>query len=86
MPVYADPEDAPGAFAGRLEDHLDQLTTVATIHDAPGRVLIPGEPEVRAEERAAERGIVVDRAHSLGLHGLGVRFGVAFPADVPGVG
>lgn len=60
--------------------------TAPVIHDAPGRVLVPGEPEVRAEERAADRGIVVDRAHAVGLHGLGVRFGVAFPADVPGMG
>ena len=78
--------DAPGAFSRRLEAYLDQLTQAPVIPDAPGRVLVPGEPELHAEERAAERGIVVDRAHAVTLHELGARFGVAFPADMPGSG
>ena len=78
--------DAPGVFSRRLEGYLDQLTEAPVIPDAPGRVLVPGEPEVHAEERAAERGIVVDRAHAATLHELGARFGVAFPAAVPWIG
>jgi LDH2 family malate/lactate/ureidoglycolate dehydrogenase len=77
--------DVAGSFERRLEGYLDQLTAARTIPDAPGRVLVPGEPEANAERRAAERGVIVDRAHAAGLHELGVRFGVPFPVRLPGV-
>src|SRR5436190_6934597 len=43
--------DDPGAFESRIERYFDQLTAAETIPDAPGRVLIPGEPEAAAERR-----------------------------------
>jgi L-2-hydroxycarboxylate dehydrogenase (NAD+) len=84
--VVLDPAaiDVAGSFERRLEGYLDQLTSARTIPDAPGRVLVPGEPEAEAERRAAERGVIIDRAHAAGLHGLGVRFRVPFPVGAAG--
>jgi L-2-hydroxycarboxylate dehydrogenase (NAD+) len=69
--------DAIG-FATRLEGYLDQLVAAPTRPDAPGRVLIHGEPEAEAERLAAERGVVIDAVHARSLAELGVRFGVPF--------
>jgi LDH2 family malate/lactate/ureidoglycolate dehydrogenase len=71
--------DAPGAFEQRLERYLDQLTAAETAPDAPGRVLVPGEPEAAAERRADEAGIAIDTRHRDSLVELGRRFGVPFP-------
>jgi LDH2 family malate/lactate/ureidoglycolate dehydrogenase len=75
--------DEPGAFERRLEDLLGALIEAPTIPDAPGRVLIPGEPEAEAERRAAARGIAIDREHHDTLVTLGDRLGVPFPAVTP---
>ncbi len=74
--------DAPGGFERRLEAYWAQLTSAPTIPGAPGRVLIPGEPETDAEQRAAARGIVMDRVHAGSLVALGERFEVPFPIDL----
>jgi LDH2 family malate/lactate/ureidoglycolate dehydrogenase len=73
-------DDGPGGFEARLERLLDQLVAAPTIPDAPGRVLIPGEPEAEAERRADRMGIVVDRQHHASLVAIGERFGSPFPA------
>ena len=67
------------SFVARLERYLDQLTSAETVPDAPGRVLIPGEPETAAERRAERDGIAVDARHHASLVQLGERFGVPFP-------
>lgn len=72
--------DAPGAFEARLESYCEQLVAAPTVPGAPGRVLIPGEPEADAAARTAERGIVVDATHGRNLVELGQRLGVPFPA------
>jgi len=72
--------DEPGAFEARLEGLLDRLVAAETTPDAPGRVLVPGEPEAEAERRADERGIVLDAGHHAGLVALGERLGVPFAA------
>ena len=72
-----------GAFERRLEGYLVQLTSAETIPDAPGRVLVPGEPETEAERRADARGVVLDARHHRSLVELGERLGVAFPAIEP---
>jgi len=72
--------DEPGAFEGRLETYLGQLVDAPLIPDAPGRVLIPGEPETAAERRAAARGVVIDREHHDSLTVIAERFGVPLPA------
>lgn len=71
----------PGAFEGRLEGYLDQLVAAETIPDAPGRVLVPGEPEAAAERRSDERGVTIDARHHASLVELGKRLNVPFPAS-----
>jgi LDH2 family malate/lactate/ureidoglycolate dehydrogenase len=73
----------PGAFESRLERYLDLLTAAETVPGAPGRVLVPGEPEAEAERRSDERGITIDGRHHAGLVELAGRFGVPFPAVTP---
>jgi LDH2 family malate/lactate/ureidoglycolate dehydrogenase len=71
--------DDPGVFEARLERYCEQLVAAPTIPDAPGRVLLPGEPEAAAEERAAARGVVVDREHHERLEAIAGRFGLPLP-------
>ncbi len=73
--------DAPGAFEARLEGYLGQLVAAPTIPDAPGRVLVPGEPEAEAERRSDDRGVMLDPVHAERLVELGVRYGIPFPVS-----
>ena len=58
-----------------------------TIPDAPGRVLVPGEPEAAAERRADTSGIIIDAEHHGALEALATRFGLPLPeASSPGGG
>jgi len=83
--VVLDPTavDVPGAFEARLEAYCQQLVDAPTIPDAPGRVLIPGEPEAEAERRTESRGVVIDAVHARNLVSLGERLGMPFPVVVP---
>jgi L-2-hydroxycarboxylate dehydrogenase (NAD+) len=72
---------APGEFEARLEGYLGQLVAAPTAPDAPGRVLIPGEPEAEAERRSDDRGAMLDGIHAQRLVELGKRYGVPFPAS-----
>lgn len=74
--------DAEGVFERRLESYLDQLVAAPTVPDAPGRVLVHGEPEAEAARRSAEHGLVIDPVHAARLRDLGDRAGLPFP--VPG--
>lgn len=76
-PLAADPS---GGFVARLEGYLDQLTAAPTIPDAPGRVLVPGEPETEAERRSDLRGVTLDLRHHADLVELGEHYGLPFPA------
>jgi LDH2 family malate/lactate/ureidoglycolate dehydrogenase len=76
--------DDGDAFVRRVEGYFDQLAAARTMPDAPGRVLIPGEPEAEAERRTAARGIVMDPVHATTLAGLADRLGVAVPYRRPG--
>jgi LDH2 family malate/lactate/ureidoglycolate dehydrogenase len=71
--------EEPGAFESRLEAYLDQLVAAETVPDAPGRVLIPGEPEAEAERRSDRRGVAIDARHHASLVELAERYGVPFP-------
>ena len=75
--------EEPGAFEQRLEHLLDQLVAADTVPDAPGRVLIPGEPEAEAERRSDARGITIDARHHASLVELAEANGVAFPGISP---
>jgi LDH2 family malate/lactate/ureidoglycolate dehydrogenase len=79
--VVLDPAaiDEPGAFVRRLEGYLEQLVAAPLAPDAPGRVLIPGEPEAAADAHSADHGIVIDAVHADDLRILGGRLGVPFP-------
>lgn len=72
-----------GSFERRLEGYLDQLTSAETAPGAPGRVLVPGEPEAEAARRADERGVPLDVRHLESLVELGNRFGLPFPSVWP---
>jgi L-2-hydroxycarboxylate dehydrogenase (NAD+) len=71
--------DEPGAFERRLEGYLEQLVAAPLAPGAPGRVLVPGEPEAAAAARSDEQGVVIDRVHADGLRALGERLGFPFP-------
>lgn len=73
--------DAAGAFERRLETYCQQLIEAPTIPDAPGRVLIPGEPEAEAERRSDTHGVVIDAVHAHNLLELGERVGRPFPLE-----
>jgi len=83
--IAIDPDaiDEPGAFEARLESELDLLVAAPESPDAPGRILIPGEPEAEAERRSAERGVVIDRGHHADLLALASRVGVSLPESSP---
>src|SRR3954447_20175515 len=72
-PAAADPD---GGFVGRLEGYLDQLVAAPPVPDAPGRVLVPGEPEAEAEVRSDADGIVIDAVHAANLVAIGQRAGI----------
>jgi LDH2 family malate/lactate/ureidoglycolate dehydrogenase len=75
--------DEPGAFESRMEHALDLLVAAPTVADAPGRVLVPGEPEAEAERRAEAVGIVVDAEHHAALEALATRFELPLPPSRP---
>ena len=75
--------DEPGAFQRRLEAELDLLTEGRTAPDAPGRILVAGEPEREAERRSDERGVVMDAEHHADLVAIGSRTGIPFPDTTP---
>jgi LDH2 family malate/lactate/ureidoglycolate dehydrogenase len=79
-PAAADPS---GGFVARLEGYLDQLVSAPTVPDAPGRVLIAGEPEADAERRSDASGIAIDAVHATSLEAIGERAGIPFPAGDP---
>jgi L-2-hydroxycarboxylate dehydrogenase (NAD+) len=79
-PSAVDPE---GTFEKRLEGYLEQLVAAPTVPDAPGRVLVPGEPEADAARRSEDRGVVIDAVHAQRLRDLGERLGLPFPATPP---
>lgn len=83
--IAIDPDaiDEPGAFEARMETEFDLLTGSPTAPGAPGRILIPGEPEAEAERRSAERGVVMDPEHHASLVDLGLRFEIPLPATTP---
>jgi LDH2 family malate/lactate/ureidoglycolate dehydrogenase len=83
--IAIDPDalDEPGRFAARLEQELDLLVAARVAAGAPGRILVPGEPEAAAERRAAERGVIIDRSHFESLLVLAERFEVDLPASMP---
>ena len=77
-PAAADPS---GGFETRLEGYLAQLIAAPTIPDAPGRVLVHGEPEADAERRSEARGIAIDAVHAAGLEAIAARARIPLPPE-----
>lgn len=80
MAIDPDALDVPGTFEQRMEREIELLVSARTVPDAPGRVLIPGEPEAEAERLADERGITLDATHLANLEELGRRYQLPLPA------
>jgi LDH2 family malate/lactate/ureidoglycolate dehydrogenase len=83
--IAIDPDaiDEPGAFERRLEAELDLLREGRRSADAPGPILVAGDPERAAERRSAERGVVMDVEHHADLVEIGIRAAVPFPGATP---
>ena len=81
--IVIDPDaiDEPGAFEQRLEYELDLLVAAEAAPDAPGRVLVPGEPEAEAERISAEHGVVIDGEHRDSLALLAQRLDTPLPPE-----
>ena len=83
MAIDPDVLDDPGAFEKRMEHEIELLVGARTTADAPGRVLIPGEPEAAAERRAEEHGVNLDSSHLDSLVALAERYQVPLPETTP---
>ncbi len=83
--IVIDPDavSEPGAFVARMERELDLLKASRVAPGAPGRVLIPGEPEAEAERRSTAQGLVIDGAHYQSLRYLSDRWAVPLPTSEP---
>ena len=83
--ITIDPEaiDEPGAFQARLAAELDLFTQARTAPGAPGRILVPGEPEAQAERRSDERGVAIDAQHHADLLALAEQAALPFPETTP---
>jgi L-2-hydroxycarboxylate dehydrogenase (NAD+) len=76
-------DGSAGPFDARLVALCEQLVAAPTAPDAPGRVLIPGEPEAAAERLTERRGVVIDGRHHAALVALGEAAGLPFPEVGP---
>ena len=72
-------DGSAGPFEQRLEALCAELVAAPTAPDAPGRVLIPGEPEAAAERLAERRGVVIDGRHHAALRRAWRGGGTAVP-------
>jgi LDH2 family malate/lactate/ureidoglycolate dehydrogenase len=72
------------AFVPRMEALCEELVAAPLAPDAPGPVLIPGQPEAELEAEQRRTGIRLDARHLEALVGLGDRLGMAFPRPLPG--
>lgn len=79
--IVIDPDafDDGGRFEQRMEREIDLLVSARAAPGAPGRVLMPGEPEAEAERRSDTRGVVIDAEHLSDLQALAERYAVPFP-------
>jgi LDH2 family malate/lactate/ureidoglycolate dehydrogenase len=71
-------DDGDG-FVARMETLCEELTSTPLAPDAPGPVLIPGQPEVERENHQRQHGVLLDAAHRDSLVQLGERLGAPFP-------
>jgi LDH2 family malate/lactate/ureidoglycolate dehydrogenase len=77
--VAIDPASITPGFEERMAALCEELTTAPLAPGAPGRVLIPGEPEADLEARQREDGISLERSHWDSLQELGQRLSIPAP-------
>jgi LDH2 family malate/lactate/ureidoglycolate dehydrogenase len=58
---------------------IELLVSARTAPNAPGRVLIPGEPEAAAERRSEGHGVSLDRGHYQSLLELSDSYDLPLP-------
>lgn len=81
-----DPAAVAGdGFEARMEALCAELTAAPVTPDAPGPVLIPGQPETAREAEQRAHGMRLEASHLAGLVELGERLGVPFPGEDPAV-
>jgi LDH2 family malate/lactate/ureidoglycolate dehydrogenase len=78
-----DPAAVDSGFVDRLEILIDELVGAATVADAPGPVLIPGQPETEREREQIRNGVLLDGPHHRSLFDLGARMRRPFPRSWP---
>lgn len=67
-------------FERRMEALCDELVAAPLVPDAPGPVLIPGQPEAEMEAEQRRTGVRLESGHHQALVRLGEQLGVPFPA------
>lgn len=70
---------AGGDFGARMEALCEDLVTAPLAPDAPGPVLIPGQPEAARELEQRQQGIMLNPSHRDALRDLGERLRTPFP-------
>jgi LDH2 family malate/lactate/ureidoglycolate dehydrogenase len=86
LAIDPDALDPGGGFESRLEVLLESLKSSPTMPDAPGPVMIPGQPEAERDAYQRAHGIILDPGHHEMLVKLGERLHLGFPAAVQNVG
>ena len=66
-------------FESRMEALCEELTAAPLAQDAPGPVLVPGQPEAEMEAGQRRTGIRLEDGHREALIRLGERLGVPWP-------
>lgn len=73
----------PDEFRREMDDMIRELHDTPTADDAPGPVIVPGEPEAEAERRNRLEGVPVAPGLVLELRDLAQRLGLEHPFDDP---
>ena len=73
-----------GGFEGRMEALCEELVAAPLAPDAPGPVLIPGQPEAEMDAEQRRSGVRLETGHHEALVRLGERLGVPLPAPIQG--
>ncbi len=72
-----------GDFGSRMETLCEELVDAPLAPDAPGPVLIPGQPEADIEAERRRNGILLESGHAEALVRLGDRLRTPFPGPLP---
>ena len=85
MFVAIDPESFCPGYPSRLQRLADQMHELPRADDAPGPVLVPGDPERTATENQLKAGVDIHENVAAALVKLGETLEVPLPAGLQGV-